>query len=81
MISCDTAPQIALKIVINALDDAIILSGYKPIEKFLDDSELWRPAIEDHEQNFGHGDVRYSSNQCCCVILRNIALIMILKAL
>lgn len=55
-----SAPQVALTTAINALEDAIILSGYKPTEKFLDDSELWRPAIEDHEQNYGLGDARNS---------------------
>lgn len=55
-----TAPQIALKTIINALEGSIILSGYKPTDKFLDDSELWRPTIEDHEQNYGHGDARFA---------------------
>ncbi len=55
-----SAPQVALTTAINALEDAIILSGYIPTEKFLDDSEYWRPAIEDHEQNYGLGDARNS---------------------
>lgn len=65
-------PQCALMIVIQALEEAINLSGAISTETYRDYSEYWRPAIENHEQNHGHDDVRNSlinvvriSSECC----------------
>ena len=56
---CTEAPREALTIVINALEDAILLSGDRRNKDFRDFSEIWRPAIENNPQNQGFDEPKY----------------------
>lgn len=53
------APREALSTVINTLDSALSLYQPEKNKGYLDYSEIWRPAIEDHAQNQGYQDPKY----------------------